>query len=150
MAQNGGQFGAFSAGFGQSAAPAAGGFGAFGGGFGQQAAPTAGGFGAPAAFGAPGALGASTAVALPGLPPVINMVKVEELDAALTALQHEGKERLREFFLKDGADLHEIIIDPFLKGFEMRKAFEDGIPIPYLLIPKHSCSIPVQHACVVM
>jgi hypothetical protein len=78
------------------------------------------------------------------------MVKVEELDAALTALQHEGKERLREFFLKDGADLHEIIIDPFLKGFEMRKAFEDGIPIPYLLIPKHSCSIPVQHACVVM
>ena len=47
--------------------------------------------------GAPGALGASTAVALPGLPPVINMVKVEELDLELSPLlARRERERERE------------------------------------------------------
>jgi len=143
-----GAFGSSSFSFGQ---PAAGGLGGFGqtqpaGVFGQAAVAPAfggGGFGQPAANTAFGGGGAHVpaAVALPELPPVINMVKVDELDSALTALQHEGNERLRNFFRTDGAALHEIIINPFLEGFEKRKAFEDGISTPYLRIPKHSYTI---------
>jgi len=94
------------------------------GGFGAFGAPAVGGFGAPAAGGFGSAIAPGGGGELPALPDVIDMGRLAELESALDAAPHEGPGDLKKFLGADAAVLRTAIVDPFLKGFEIRKAFD--------------------------